>query len=155
MAEIRAAGGIAQAEICDVADPVAIARLAQAATPVDILVNNAGIGPGGRLVDRDDEVWERTLQVNLSGPMRLMRAVLPGMTTRCWGRVINIASTVAKTAYVQTAAYTASKHGLLGLTRVAALKVALPIAAINPVLSAGLMANCLLCPRSKLRPAFR
>jgi NAD(P)-dependent dehydrogenase (short-subunit alcohol dehydrogenase family) len=68
----------------------------------------------------DDEMWHRALAVNLTGPYHCMRAVLPGMLQRGHGRIINIASTAARQGYAYTAAYVASKHGLLGLTRAVA-----------------------------------
>jgi NAD(P)-dependent dehydrogenase (short-subunit alcohol dehydrogenase family) len=70
----------------------------------------------------DDELWDTTLAVNLTGPCDCMRAVLPGMLERGRGRIINIASTAARQGYAYTAAYVASKHGLLGLTRAVALE---------------------------------
>lgn len=82
-----------------------------------ILVNNAGI------VDRflgademDDQIWDHVLAVNLTGPMRLMRAVLPGMLAKKRGAIVNIASVAGIEGGLAGAAYTASKHGLIGLT---------------------------------------
>jgi NAD(P)-dependent dehydrogenase (short-subunit alcohol dehydrogenase family) len=133
VAEIDDAGGEARAFACDVADPHAVAPLIAAATPVDILVNSAGIAPSGPLLELDEEVWARTLQVNVTAPLRLMKAALPGMVARGWGRVINIASVASKTALPLTAAYTASKHALLGLTRVAAAEMARHGVTVNAI----------------------
>ena len=122
-AQIRAAGGEATKSVCDVGDPNALAAMVAAAGQVDVLVNNAGISPGGPVVGLSNETWDQVLHVNLTAPFQLIRAVLPGMIERRWGRIINIASTLAKTGAPYTAAYTASKHGLLGLTRSVALEV--------------------------------
>jgi 3-hydroxybutyrate dehydrogenase len=90
----------------------------------DILVNNAGIAESAVLIKTDDELWQRLLAVNLSGTFYCTRAALPEMIQRGWGRVINIASIAAKLGAPYISAYAASKHGVLGLTRSAALEVA-------------------------------
>ncbi|HEY6547428.1 MAG TPA: SDR family NAD(P)-dependent oxidoreductase [Vicinamibacteria bacterium] len=91
---------------------------------IDILVNAAGIAPSAPLVKTPDEMWHSVMAVNLSGVFYTTREVLPEMAERGWGRVINIASIAGKAAMPYIAAYTASKHGVLGLTKVAALEVA-------------------------------
>jgi 3-hydroxybutyrate dehydrogenase len=122
--EELAAAGRAEPFTCDVAvrdDVYAAVRGAEAALgPIDVLVNNAGLAESASFTAMDDELWHRTLAVNLTGPYHCMRAVLPGMLERGEGRIINIASTAAKQGYAYTAAYVASKHGLLGLTRAVA-----------------------------------
>jgi 3-hydroxybutyrate dehydrogenase len=122
--ELAAAGGRAEAFACDVAvrdDVYAAVRRAEAALgPIGVLVNNAGLAESASFTTMDDELWHRTLAVNLTGPYHCMRAVLPGMLERREGRIINIASAAAKQGYAYTAAYVASKHGLLGLTRAVA-----------------------------------
>ena len=90
----------------------------------DILVNNAGIAESAVLIKTSDEIWQRLLAVNLSGTFYCTRAALPEMIQRGWGRVINIASIAAKMGAPYISAYSASKHGVLGLTRSAALEVA-------------------------------
>lgn len=132
-AEVTAAGGQAGHAVCDAADRAQVEALVANLGPVDILVNNAGIAPAGPLLQLDEELWERTLRLNLTAPYRMTRLLLPGMLARGWGRIINIASTLARTAYPQTAAYTASKHGLLGLTRAVALEVAQSPITVNAV----------------------
>ncbi|MFE5321870.1 glucose 1-dehydrogenase [Paenibacillus sp. NPDC056579] len=85
---------------------------------VDILVNNAGIMDEFRLVGTvEDELWERVLAINLTGPMRAIRKVIPFMLDRGEGAIINIASTAGITGGKGGAAYTSSKHGLVGLTK--------------------------------------
>jgi NAD(P)-dependent dehydrogenase (short-subunit alcohol dehydrogenase family) len=90
----------------------------------DILVNNAGIAESALLTKTDDELWRRHLAINLDGTFYCMRAALPGMIERGWGRIINIASIAGKTGAPYIAAYSASKHGVLGLTRSASQEVA-------------------------------
>ncbi len=85
--------------------------------PIDVLVNNAGVAESAPFVSMDDEVWERTIAINLNGTYHCMRAIAPGMFARRSGRIINIASSAGKVGYPYTAAYVASKHGVLGLTR--------------------------------------
>jgi 3-hydroxybutyrate dehydrogenase len=90
----------------------------------DILVNNAGIAESAPISKTDDELWDRHLAINLSGSFYCTRAALPQMAERGWGRIINIASIAGKTGAPYIAAYSASKHGLLGLTRSTALEMA-------------------------------
>jgi NAD(P)-dependent dehydrogenase (short-subunit alcohol dehydrogenase family) len=85
------------------------------------------------LVKTDDDLWQRTLAINLSGSFYCMRAAVPGMLQRGWGRIINIASIAGKTGAPYVAAYTASKHGLLGLTRSAALEFASRNVTVNAI----------------------
>jgi 3-oxoacyl-[acyl-carrier protein] reductase len=98
---------------------------------VDILVNCAGIhpqGPNGEkqfLDEVTDEVWLRTLTVNLTAPFRLMKAFIPGMKERGWGRVVNIASRAGQTFVPATTVdYSSSKAGIIGLTRMSAGELA-------------------------------
>jgi NAD(P)-dependent dehydrogenase (short-subunit alcohol dehydrogenase family) len=104
--------------------------------PVEILVNNAGVGSSSDpkpVVQFDDAFWERTLWVNLTVPYLLSKAVLPEMMKRRWGRIINIASINGKIGSLHGAAYAASKHGLLGLTRTLALEVARDGITVNAI----------------------
>ncbi len=100
---------------------------------VDILVNNAGIADSAPLVKTSDELWQRLLGVNLTGTFLCTRAALPAMLQRGWGRVINIASIAGKTGAPYISAYTASKHGVLGLTRSVALEVATKGITVNAI----------------------
>ena len=89
---------------------------------IDILINSAGITAEQGVVEHSDTLWQNVIETNLSGPFRLMRAVLPEMIERGWGRIINIGSTAATVGWKDNPAYCASKAGLLGLTRCVALE---------------------------------
>ena len=102
--------------------------------PIDILVNSAGIGVNQPVCDHPEDSWNDVINTNLSGPFRLIRACLPGMIERRWGRIINIGSTAARTAVADHPAYCASKSGLLGLNRAVALEGA-PYGVTSVVLS--------------------
>jgi NAD(P)-dependent dehydrogenase (short-subunit alcohol dehydrogenase family) len=104
-----------------------VQRVASEWGPVEILVNNAGIGSSSNprpVVDFDDAFWELSLKLNLTVPYLLSKAVLPSMLAKKWGRIINIASINSRVGSLHGAAYAASKHGLLGLTRTLAMEVA-------------------------------
>ncbi len=122
-------GGDAVALVCDVADPAGVITMFSRAHEAlgrgpDILVNNAGIAESATLVQTDDELWHRLLNINLSGTFYCTRAALPSMLDKRWGRIINIASIAGKTGAPYISAYAASKHGVLGLTRSVAHEVA-------------------------------
>jgi NAD(P)-dependent dehydrogenase (short-subunit alcohol dehydrogenase family) len=121
----------------DVTDPpaveAALQRLEGEWGPVEVLVSNAGAGPAAPVVDTTDEDWARMLELNLTAPFRLLRRTLPAMTAQGWGRVVVIASVVAKRGEAQVAAYTAAKHGVLGLVRAAAAEVARTGVTVNAV----------------------
>jgi NAD(P)-dependent dehydrogenase (short-subunit alcohol dehydrogenase family) len=113
--------------VCDVTDADAVRRLFDATRaicgPADILINNAGITASARVVDTDDALWEQIMAVNVTGAFRCCRAAIPEMQSRGWGRIINIASTAALSGLAYSAAYSASKHALLGLTRSLAIEL--------------------------------
>jgi 3-hydroxybutyrate dehydrogenase len=136
-AEIRALGREALAVPCDVGERAqvddAVRRVADGLGPVEILVNNAGLAVSAQLQDTDDALWERHLRVNLTGAFLVTRAVLPGMLAARWGRIINIASIAGRQGYPLIAAYTASKHGLLGLTRALAQEVVAAGVTVNAI----------------------
>ncbi|NTU82649.1 MAG: SDR family oxidoreductase, partial [Chloroflexales bacterium] len=85
--------------------------------PVDILVNNAGISASMKLAETPDEVWEQIMRVNVGGAFACCKAALPEMIARQWGRIINIASIAGLQGMPFGAAYSASKHAMVGLTR--------------------------------------
>jgi 3-hydroxybutyrate dehydrogenase len=91
---------------------------------VDILVNNAGIQHVAPVDEFPLEKWDAVIAINLSAAFHAIRAALPHMKARNWGRIINIASTHGLVASAQKAAYVAAKHGIVGLTKVVALETA-------------------------------
>ncbi|HKP83284.1 MAG TPA: SDR family NAD(P)-dependent oxidoreductase [Pyrinomonadaceae bacterium] len=130
-------GNGAIALTCDVADPESVKRmfaeLHERFGHADILVNNAGIAESATLVNTTDEHWHRHLAINLSGTFYCTRAALPAMLKNGWGRVINIASIAGKTGAPYITAYSASKHGVMGLTRSLALEVATTGITVNAI----------------------
>ncbi len=119
--------------VCDVSDPQSVTQMFGKAGDIDILVNNAGIAESATLINTSDELWNRHLAINLSGTFYCTRAALPAMLKKGWGRVINIASIAGKTGAPYIAAYSASKHGVLGLTRSIALEVATTGITVNAI----------------------
>ena len=127
--EVRALGVKAAAVECDVAKFGDVERAfeftkKEFGRAPDILVNNAGIAETAPFVKTDEAMWQRHLAVNLTGTFHCTRTALLPMVAQHWGRIINIASIAGKTGAPYIAAYAASKHGVLGLTRVLALEVA-------------------------------
>jgi NAD(P)-dependent dehydrogenase (short-subunit alcohol dehydrogenase family) len=134
---IRAAGRRGEAIVCDVTERAQVeAMVAQVKTTLgepSILVNNAGIAGSAKLADTTDEMWDRMLRVNATGAFYCTRAVLPMMLQAKWGRIVNVASIAAKSGAPYIAAYAASKHALLGLTRAVAAEVATRGITVNAV----------------------
>ncbi|MBA3233199.1 MAG: SDR family oxidoreductase [Propionibacteriales bacterium] len=100
---------------------------------VDVLVANAGAGISAKVVKTTDDEWQRMLDLNLTAPFRCLRRSLPSMLDAGWGRVVVVASVAAKMGEPYIAAYTASKHGVLGLVRSAAAEVARSGVTVNAV----------------------
>jgi 3-hydroxybutyrate dehydrogenase len=99
----------------------------------DILVNNAGIQHVARVEEFPPEKWDAIIAVNLSSAFHAMRAALPGMQRRNWGRIVNVASVHGLVASASKSAYVAAKHGLVGLTKSAALENATTGITVNAV----------------------
>jgi NAD(P)-dependent dehydrogenase (short-subunit alcohol dehydrogenase family) len=141
---IRAAGHTATLVTGDITVPADVDRLITAVPGgrVDLLANVAGIMDYFLPVtELDDETWERILAVNLTGPMRLCRAVLPGMRAAHQGVIVNVASIGGLTGSVAGTAYVASKHGLIGLTRSIACLYAADGVRTNAVCPGGVETN--------------
>ncbi|HBZ44318.1 MAG TPA: 3-hydroxybutyrate dehydrogenase [Maritimibacter sp.] len=111
----------------DVSDPKAIHELMDAVEafgPVDILVNNAGVQFTAGITEMPDERWDSIIAINLSAIFHTMKAALPGMEKRGFGRIVNIASVHGLVASKEKVPYVAAKHGLVGMSKVVALEYA-------------------------------
>src|SRR5690348_5938589 len=121
----------------DVTDPAAVDRLFGQAEhdwgPVEILIASAGAGYSARIERTGDADWQRMLDLNLTAPFRCLRRAVPGMRAGGYGRGVVIASTAARIGEPYLAAYTASKHGVLGLVRAAAAELAGSGVTVNAV----------------------
>lgn len=122
---------------CDVADEASVrAAFAEARGRYPqpwALVNNAGEAAAAGVVAMERDLWDRLIAVNLTGTMLCMQQVLEPMLAAGEGRIVNVASTAALRGYAGVAAYCASKHGVLGLTRAAAVEVAASGVTVNAV----------------------
>jgi 3-hydroxybutyrate dehydrogenase len=112
----------------DLSKPAEVAQMIESTSRelgrVDILVNNAGIQHTAPIESFPIDRWDAVLAINLSSNFHAIRAVIPQMRKRNWGRIINVASTHGLVASVEKAAYVAAKHGVIGLTKVVALETA-------------------------------
>ncbi|TDD48657.1 SDR family NAD(P)-dependent oxidoreductase [Saccharopolyspora elongata] len=121
----------------DLADALAPDRVFDAVErewgPVEVLVLNAGTATSAPLTATTDDDWERALQINLTAPFRFLRRAVPAMVERGFGRIVVIASMAAKRGDPYVSAYTASKHGVLGLVRSAAAELARTGVTVNAV----------------------
>jgi 3-hydroxybutyrate dehydrogenase len=132
--EIKKAGGSAEALTLDVTSDASVAAaLAAVSRPVDVLVNNAGLQHVAPLEEFPMEKWDFLVQVMLVGVARLTRAVLPGMRTRGYGRIVNIGSIHSLVASPYKSAYVSAKHGLVGFSKVIALETADTDITINTI----------------------
>ena len=134
---VRAEGATAFAGQCDVSDEASVAaffaRVRSEIGPVDILVNNAGIVRDSLAVYTDRASWDEVLDTNLGGAFLCIRAVAREMLLRRWGRIINIVSASGDVGGIGQASYSASKAGLLGLTRTLAREFARQGVLVNAV----------------------
>jgi 3-oxoacyl-[acyl-carrier protein] reductase len=119
----------------DLSDPRLVERfLADYQGPaIDILINNAGENPISTIDSLSDEAWSRTLMINLTAPMMLIRHFSQRMRQKGWGRIVNVSSCYSLVAREGRAPYTASKAGLNGLTRTTALELAANGILVNSV----------------------
>ena len=123
--------------VMDVSDANAVAQgFAQARAalgPVSMLVNNAGQAESAPFGKTSPELWQRMLDVNLTGTFLCTQSALPDMLAARAGRIVNIASTAGQRGYAYVAAYVAAKHGVIGLTRALALELASKGITVNAV----------------------
>lgn len=161
--ELAATHGVRAAAFgCDITDPAAVARLVEAVVGdfgrIDVLVNDAAYNKAIPFPDLDalsEEVWERIMAVNLTGPMRLTKAVAPVMKAQGGGRIVNIASVAGLGPTGSSIAYAVSKAGLIHLTRCMAVALA-PETLVNcvaPGLLEGTRATANLRPEQIERSA--
>ncbi len=136
-AEVEAAGAEVDYHGADMSQPDQVVDMVRACEArfgsVDVLVNNAGIQHVAPVQDFPPERWDAILAINLSSAFHSTRAALPGMLTRNWGRIVNIASVHGQVASVNKSAYVAAKHGLIGLTKAVALETATTGVTVNAV----------------------
>src|SRR5947209_9713358 len=127
VAEIRATGRQGVGVTCDVTDPEQVQQMMTAVTEglggIDILVNNAGNAGSHKFLNHSDELWHRMLAVNLTSVYYVTKAFAPKLVEQRYGRIINIASIASRVGGSYIAAYTAAKHGVLGLTRALAVEL--------------------------------
>ena len=134
----NAADDVTSTHVCDVSDAASVeatvAEISAAVGDIDVLVNCAGVvGPNVPVWEVPPEEWERTLSVNLSGIFLTIRAVIDGMRQRGWGRIVNIASIAGKEGNPNMVAYSASKAGVIGLTKSVGKEVAADGVIVNAI----------------------
>lgn len=134
-AKATQAGAKVSLHAADLSDAQSRARLldALAELQIDLLINNAGVAESAPLTRCDDELWTRAIEINLRAPFELIRALAPKMGKRGWGRVVNVASSAALKGYSYTSAYSASKGGLVAMTRALAVEFARKGVCVNAV----------------------
>ena len=124
----EAMGSEAPFSNADLSKPAAVRGMVEAARgalgSLDILVNNAGIQFTAPVEEFPDEKWDAILAINLSANFHAIKAALPGMRERGWGRIVNVASAHGLVASENKVAYVTAKHGVVGMTKVVALEVA-------------------------------
>lgn len=151
--ELTTAGGVARGYACDIRDTAqvqdTVGRIERDLGPVDICVNNAGmIYTVGQLKDMRDEDWEFNLAVNLTGTMKITRAVFPGMRERRWGRIVCMASIAGLMGGFGQTAYATSKIGVVGFAK----SVALEGARYN--ITSNVIAPGIIGPNANLSPLY-
>ena len=135
--QLRAKGIDAHTVVLDVTDPDQIEKTAQSvvreAGKVDILVNNAGQWPLGTMLETEDAVWRKVIDLNLTSVYRLSKAFAPGMVKNRYGRIINLASIAGEVGLPGFCAYSAAKAGVIMLTKTAAMELAASGVTVNCV----------------------
>ena len=118
---------------CNLTDRAETDKMLSSVGDVAVLVNNAGIAESAALDRTTDEIWDRIIELDVTAPFRITRAVVPGMIKAGWGRVINIASNAGITGYGYSTAYCAAKHAMVGMTRALAIDLARTNVTINAI----------------------
>lgn len=135
--EIRAAGGTAEASVGDATDPAWIAssvELANSLAPLRIGVNNAGIGGAtAPTADYEEDAWDKVIAINLNAVFRNMKAQIPSILANGGGSVVNIASILGSVGFAGSPAYVTAKHGVVGMTKTAALEYSAQGVRVNSV----------------------
>ncbi len=136
-AEVAALGGRVAYHGADMSRPAEIEAMVRACEAefggVDILVNNAGIQHVANIEDFPVERWDAIIAINLTSTFHTIRTALPGMKSRNWGRILNVASVHGLVASAQKSAYVAAKHGIVGLTKAVALETATSGVTVNAI----------------------
>jgi 2-hydroxycyclohexanecarboxyl-CoA dehydrogenase len=145
---INASGGKAVAVQADVTDTASVQAAVKTVTaelgPVEVAVNNAGWDDFMPFLDTTEEFWDRILDINFKGALRVVQAVVPGMIERGWGRVVNIGSDAGRVGSSMEAVYSGAKGGIIAFTKTLAREVA----------TTGVTANA-VCPGPTDTPALR
>jgi 2-hydroxycyclohexanecarboxyl-CoA dehydrogenase len=125
---IEAAGGTAIAVPLDVTDGASVEQAVSRATdelgPISVLVNNAGWDELRPFLETDEPFWDRVIEINFKGGLRLTKAVLPGMVERGWGRIVNIGSDAGRVGSSLESVYSGAKGGVIAFTKTIAREVA-------------------------------
>jgi 2-hydroxycyclohexanecarboxyl-CoA dehydrogenase len=145
---ITEAGGTAIGVTADVTDTASVQAAVKTVTdelgPVEVAVNNAGFDDFMRFLDTTEDFWDRILDVNFKGALRVVQAVVPGMADRGWGRVVNIGSDAGRVGSSLEAVYSGAKGGIIAFSKTLAREVATKGVTVNTV-----------CPGPTDTPALR
>lgn len=146
--EITASGGAASAVQVDVTSKdsvdAAAAKVAKDVAPIDVLVNNAGWDDFKPFLETDEDFWSKIVELNFKGHLRTIKAIVPGMVERGYGRVVNIGSDAGRVGSSLEAVYSGAKGGVIAFTKTLAREIA----------TNGVTANC-VCPGPTDTPALR
>jgi 2-hydroxycyclohexanecarboxyl-CoA dehydrogenase len=134
---ITGSGGTAIAVTVDVSDTTSVQAAVKTVTdelgPVEVAVNNAGFDEFMRFLDTTEDFWNRILDVNFKGALRVAQTVVPGMIERGWGRVVNIGSDAGRVGSSLEAVYSGAKGGIIAFTKTLAREVATKGVTVNTV----------------------